>query len=95
MVELDGLPANFSGDYPTLVVNNLDQPGHVTEISSMLGHKSINIATMQLYRSSKGGKAVIVLECDQEVPADAVRWLSRLEGILKVTYLGLSDGDKA
>ena len=61
----------------------------------MLGHKSINIATMQLYRSSKGGKAVIVLECDQEVPADAVRWLSRLEGILKVTYLGLSDGDKA
>ena len=91
VTELDGLPANFSGDYPTLVVNNLDQPGHVTEITSMLGHKSINIATMQLYRSSKGGKAVIVLECDQEVPADAVRWLSRLEGILKVTYLGLSD----
>ena len=90
VTELDGLPANFSGDYPTLVVNNLDQPGHVTEITSMLGHKSINIATMQLYRSSKGGKAVIVLECDQEVPADAVRWLSRLEGILKVTYLGLS-----
>lgn len=91
VTELDGLPANFSGDYPTLVVNNLDQPGHVTEITSMLGHKSINIATMQLYRSSKGGKAVIVLECDQEVPADAVRWLSRLEGILKVTYLSLKD----
>lgn len=95
ITELDGLPTNFSGDCPTLVVNNLDQPGHVTEITSMLGHKSINIATMQLYRSSKGGKAVIVLECDQEVPADAVRWLSRQEGILKVTYLGLSDKDNS
>lgn len=91
VTEIDGLQANFSGDYPTLVVNNLDQPGHVTEITSMLGHKSINIATMQLYRSSKGGKAVIVLECDQEVPSDAIRWLSRLEGILKVTYLGLEE----
>ena len=90
VTEIDGLPANFSGDYPTLVVNNLDQPGHVTEITSMLSHKSINIATMQLYRSSKGGDAVIVLECDQEVPADAIRWLAHLEGILKVTYLGLA-----
>ena len=94
VTEIDGLPANFSGDYPTLVVNNLDQPGHVTEITSMLSHKSINIATMQLYRSSKGGHAVIVLECDQEVPADAIRWLAHLEGILKVTYLGLADTTK-
>ena len=91
VTEIDGLPANFSGDYPTLIVNNLDQPGHVTEITSMLSHKSINIATMQLYRSSKGGHAVIVLECDQEVPADAIRWLAHLEGILKVTYLGLAE----
>lgn len=91
VTEIDGLPANFSGDYPTLVVNNLDQPGHVTEITSMLSHKSINIATMQLYRSAKGGHAVIVLECDQEVHADAIRWLAHLEGILKVTYLGLAE----
>ncbi len=91
VTQIDGLPANFSGDYPTLVVNNLDQPGHVTEITSMLSHKSINIATMQLYRSSKGGHAVIVLECDQEVPDAAIRWLSHLEGILKVTYLGLAE----
>lgn len=91
VTEIDGLPANFSGDYPTLIVNNLDQPGHVTEITSMLSHKSINIATMQLYRSSKGGTAVIVLECDQEVPESAIRWLSHLEGILKVTYLGLEN----
>ena len=91
VTEIDGLPANFSGDYPTLVVSNLDQPGHVTEITSMLSHKSINIATMQLYRSSKGGNAVIVLECDQEVPETAIRWLAHLEGILKVTYLGLQE----
>ena len=87
--ELDGITANFSGDYPTLIVHNIDQPGHVTEVTSMLAHKSVNIATMQLYRASRGGNAVMVIECDQEIPADALKWLERMEGILKVTYLSL------
>ena len=51
----------------------------------------MNIATMQLYRSSKGGKAVMVVECDQEVPQEGIRWLERVEGVLKVTYLGKSE----
>ena len=88
--ELDGLTAIFSGDYPTLIVHNVDQPGHVTEVTSMLAHKSVNIATMQLYRKSRGGDAVMVIECDQEVPAEAIRWLSHLEGIVKVTYLSIA-----
>lgn len=87
--EIDGLEANFCGEYPTLVVHNLDQPGHVTEVTSMLAHKSVNIATMQLYRDSRGGNAVMVIECDQEVPAESIEWLAHLEGILKVTYLSL------
>lgn len=91
ITEIDGLSANFCGDYPTLIVHNLDQPGHVTEVTSMLAHKSINIATMQLYRSGRGGNAVMVIECDQEVPKEAIAWLSHLEGILKVTYLGLEE----
>ena len=77
--EIDGLTANFSGDYPTLIVHNIDQPGHVTEVTSMLAHKSVNIATMQLYRASRGGNAVMVIECDQEIPADALKWLERME----------------
>lgn len=84
--ELDGLTANFSGDYPTLIVHNVDQPGHVAEVTSMLQHKSVNIATMQLYRSSRGGNAVMVIECDNEVPAESVEWLARLEGVNKVTF---------
>ncbi len=84
--ELDGLRANFSGDYPTLIVHNEDQPGHVAEVTSMLQHKSVNIATMQLYRSHRGGNAVMVIECDQEIPLPAVHWLEHLEGVVKVTY---------
>lgn len=89
--QIDGLEANFSGDYPTLVVHNLDQPGHVTEVTSMLSHKSVNIATMQLYRNHRGGDAVMVLECDQEIAPESILWLEHLEGIRKVTYLSLEE----
>ena len=91
IAEIDGIETNFSGENPTLIVHNLDQPGHVSEVTSMLAHKGVNIATMQLYRSSKSGKAVMVVECDQEVPQEGIRWLERVEGVLKVTYLGKSE----
>jgi L-serine dehydratase len=93
--EIDGLLVRVSGDYPTLIVHNQDQPGHVTEVTSMLAHKSINIATMQLYRSSRGGEAVMVIECDQEIPQESIRWLEHLEGICKVTYLNMNHTKEA
>lgn len=89
--QIDGLDASFSGDYPTLVVHNLDQPGYVMEVTSMLSHKSINIATMQLYRDHRGGEAIMVLECDEEISPDFISWLKKREGIRKVIYLSLEE----
>ena len=84
--KIDGINTNFSGENPTLIVHNLDQPGHVSEVTSMLAHKGVNIATMQLYRSARGQKAVMVVECDQQIPQDGISWLEHVEGVLKVTY---------
>jgi L-serine dehydratase len=89
--QIDGLDANFGGDLPTLIVHNQDRPGLVTEVTSMLSKKSINIATMQLYRSRRGGDAVMVLECDQEISKESINWLESLDGIRKVTYLSLEE----
>lgn len=86
IAKIDGIDTNFSGECPTLIVHNLDQPGHVSEVTSMLAHKSVNIASMQLYRSHRGGRAVMVVECDQSVPPDGIAWLTHVEGVLKVTY---------
>ncbi|MCD8131692.1 MAG: L-serine ammonia-lyase, iron-sulfur-dependent subunit beta [Lachnospiraceae bacterium] len=88
--EVDGLANSFSGDYPTLIIQNQDQPGLVAEITCVLAGFQINIATLQLYRSSRGGYAVTVIECDDEVPQDVVAELAHEEGIVKVTYLSMS-----
>ena len=75
--ELEIVASSIGGG--RIVIQELD---HLTA-------KTVNIATMQLYRSGRGGYAVMVLECDQEVPAEALNWLKKLEGVLKVTYLSL------
>ena len=92
VVEMNGLRVSFSGDLPTLIVQNRDQPGHVSEVTSMLAHKGVNIATMQLYRDYPGGNAVMIIETDKAVPPEGIAWLERSEGITRVTFV---DAEKA
>lgn len=83
--EIDGIRTDFSGEYNTIIVHNTDTPGHVAQVTTVLAQKNVNIAAMQLYRNTKGGYAVMILECDDRIPPDMVRWLSGLDGILKIT----------
>lgn len=87
VVEMNGLRANFSGDLPTLIVQNVDQPGHVSKVTSMLAQKGVNIATMQLYRDHPGGNAVMIIETDKAVPQESLTWLESCEGIIRVTFI--------
>ncbi len=47
IAEIDGLEANVSGDYPTLIVSNTDVPGMVAKISALLAQAKVNIAEMR------------------------------------------------
>lgn len=89
--KLDGIDVNFSGEKPTLVVHNIDMPGHVAKIASLLYSKQINIATMQLYRGKRGGEAVMVMVLDQSITAEELRWIEEQQGIIKVTYIDMGE----
>ena len=87
VVEMNGLRVNFSGDLPTLIVQNRDQPGHVSDVTSMLARKGVNIATLQLSRDYPGGSAVMIIETDKAVPPEGIMWLQHIDGIRSVTFL--------
>jgi len=89
--EIDGLSASFGGNYPTLIVNHKDIPGRVTAVTARLSENKVNIASMKLYRTVRGGDAVMIIECDHEVPVATIKSLEELEGIVKVTYLSLQE----
>lgn len=88
---IDALEASFSGEKPTLIIRNEDKPGAVAEVTGILSRRKVNIATMQLYRDMRGGLAVMVLESDQDVWAEAIDELRAAEGIVRVTYLNMNE----
>ena len=87
--KIDGINTNFNGDYPTLIVHNIDEPGHVAGVTALLAKRQINLATVQLYRDERGGYAVMVIESDQRIPEDVLYEIEEMPGIIKVTYLNM------
>ena len=82
---VDGLDTSFSGELPTLVVHNTDQPGCVSQVTGVLARRGLNVATLQLNRGGRGGSAVMVIECDQPIYEQAAQEIRNLPGILRVT----------
>lgn len=89
--KLDGVDAFFSAEKPTLIIYNLDRCGSVSDVASVLSLNHINIANMHLYRSKKGGFAVMVIEMDQGISKYAVQLLEGLDGIQRVVYLNTEE----
>ena len=80
--ELDGIALSFSAEKPTLIIRNEDQPGSISIVSSVLANLGINIATFHVNRSSRGGQAIMVIECDSPVPQSTVNTIAAMQGII-------------
>jgi L-serine dehydratase len=91
IAEIDGQEANFSGERPTLIIHNKDVPGRVSLITGILTNLGINIATMSLYRSGRGGNAVMIIECDEEIPQEALSLLEEQNGVKRLIYYSLKE----
>lgn len=86
--KIDGISAQFSGDENTLVVHTKnDRPGHLARVTNVLSQHKINIATLQLNRPVKGGQAVIIIECDNQITDAVQKELLQLDGMLKINYI--------
>lgn len=65
---IDGFPVHLSGSLPTVVVQADDVPGTVAEITGMIARRGLNLATIRVDRTGRGGKAMMTIETDEPVP---------------------------
>ena len=77
----------FSAEQPTLIIRNEDKPGTVADVSRVLSEEKINIATFQVNRNSRGGTAVMVIECDTPLNDTLLARIRSLPGILRAVYI--------
>ena len=73
IVEVDGQAIEVRPVDTLLVVRNVDKPGIVGKLGTMLGDYSVNIANMSLSRADEGKWALTIFELDDEPPANALK----------------------
>ena len=71
IVEINGRDVEVAADGKLLVLENLDKPGMVGTIGTILGKDGVNIADMSLSRITPGGTAYMVVRVDNEPSSNA------------------------
>jgi D-3-phosphoglycerate dehydrogenase len=83
IVEINGREVEVVADGKLLVLENLDQPGMVGQIGTILGGDKVNIADMSLSRLTPGGTAYMVVRVDTE-PSESARAVIKGHAAIKV-----------
>jgi len=84
IVEVKGMALEAEFLPVMLLINNLDKPGFIGALGTILGEGNINIATFHLGRHATGGDAIAIVGVDQ-LPPDAVQ--TKLRSLPHVRYV--------
>ncbi|MDD6794311.1 MAG: L-serine ammonia-lyase, iron-sulfur-dependent subunit beta [Clostridiaceae bacterium] len=84
ITEVNSNSVEFTGEYPTLIISNIDVPGVVSKVTTVLSNRNINIAFMKVFRSQKGKEANMVFEVDHKLDEEIIEEICNIDSIKKV-----------
>ena len=89
IVRVFSLPVEIVPSGVVFMMNNLDRPGIVGYIGSLMGKHGVNIASMSLSRDAAGGQAFTVLNLDSVPPQALLEELAKDQDISNVRVVKL------
>jgi D-3-phosphoglycerate dehydrogenase len=89
LVDVDGVEVDTIPRGNILLVKNEDTPGIVGRVGTLLGAQGVNIARMGLGRKPGSGRAIMLIEVDDEVPAALLAELPKIPGVREARFLRL------
>jgi D-3-phosphoglycerate dehydrogenase len=89
IVDFFGYKLDFEPSPYVIALQNIDRPGIIGRIGTLLGANNINIAAMQWSRNRKGEKAVSFVSVDGEISSEMLSQLQKTDGVLKASMLRL------
>ena len=84
---IDGFPVELTGKLPAILTVHEDRRGIIALVTSTLANAGVNVATMRVFRSNKGGLASMVIECDEDVPQGIINLIAALQQIHSVRFI--------
>ncbi|PIU44415.1 MAG: phosphoglycerate dehydrogenase [Ignavibacteriales bacterium CG07_land_8_20_14_0_80_59_12] len=89
ITKIDGFPLEIRPEGYLLIYSNVDKPGMLAAVGSVLAKAEINIAGIALGRNTPGGEALAVVSVDSEVPAGVLAEIGAISGIGKTRLVCL------
>lgn len=89
LVDLDGVEMDAIPQGNLLLVQNDDTPGVVGHLGTLLGERQVNIARMTVGRKPGSGRAVMLIEVDNEVSAETLEAVAQVPGIREARAIKL------
>jgi D-3-phosphoglycerate dehydrogenase len=89
LVDVDGVEVDAIPQGRLLMVRNDDTPGVVGHLGTLLGARAINIARMTVGRKPGSGRAVMLIEVDNEVPPDVLAEVRAVPGVREARSINL------
>jgi len=87
ITEVDGDALEFTGTYPTLIINQNDVPGVINNVTAILFREKINVAFMKVYRNNKGVDASMVIEVDSILSDEIIKEITQLPNVTKSRFI--------
>lgn len=87
IIELNGYDIRFSGSFPTILIEHIDQIGMIHYVTSILKEHGINVSHMEVDRHHRNGAAITVIEMDQMVSEQVIEELKKEKAIVMVKIL--------
>jgi D-3-phosphoglycerate dehydrogenase len=87
IVDFFGYKLDFEPTPYIVAIQNMDKPGIIGKIGTVLGLAGINIAAMQWSRNKHNGKAVAFVSIDADITQQIIDDLVNIEGVVKVSLL--------
>ena len=66
-----------------------DVPGSIGSIGTKLGEHKVNIGIMQVGRDEQGGRAIMILTLDKEIPQNVIKEIQELNNVYEAIGLEL------
>jgi D-3-phosphoglycerate dehydrogenase len=83
IVEIDGFPIEIKPEGAMLVCTNVDRPGAIGKVGTVLGDAGVNIVGMQLSRVGEDGLAMFVLTLDAAPPDEVLALLRAMPDVIR------------
>jgi D-3-phosphoglycerate dehydrogenase len=89
VVQIDTFHLDARPEGTILVMENIDVPGVIGRVGTLLGKHRINIAEWRLGRIAPGGRALSFLNLDSPVPPEVLAELMQMEGVTSLRQVTL------